>query len=414
MEAEIKNGESKPAEPVEVAVEEKTAAEPVGTDAAEDSAADATKEPEAKPKPAKTKPNRKPKQDNKTELKKGENPFTKFAKSVDLPSLESTEQSSLGKLILEKRHLLGAEILSATSAHRSKPVFSMERSSDDRQSWDIGYSPRKKVKPTTIAKLQKTADSLKFNWLPAAAEFPAAEALRNCRIKLSTPQDSHWLSLRKPVKIEGFKLGKKTGVVEVEIDIPGLPQGSSISGTLSRMAIKTDRTKREQLSVEPSEFMGSVARMHFTSDRDRYIRLDVSGSLRKTVKLRAAIVFQPNPFGAAAPIKDPSTLKANYLDPIRFQAQQLRSQAEGALLQLNENVKRQPENKRMSQQAQKAYMKPYVDAAIAAGGKAELTGLYERLVPKTVGQDIPVVIIYNLNDQHRIVLAYSGSKKGVE
>ena len=410
-----------PMRPVEVASKESPAPEPEVDEPKTEVVAD--EEPATKTEPAEknvaSKPAADPKKPTKKpakqqELKKGENPFTKFAAVVDLPGIDSTNQVSFGKLILEKRHLLGAEILSSPNAHRSKPIFTMARSSDDKQSWDIGYAPSKKKDPTTIAKLQKTADELKFNWLPEAQELPIAESLRNCRIKLSTPQDSHWLTLRKPIKIDGFKFAKDSGTAEVEVDIPNMPTPSSLSGTLFRMKLKADRKKGGRYTIEQPELVGSVARMNFTQDKDQFIFVDVTASLRKALKVDAVIVLQPDPNSRATPIKDPSKLKEQFTNPLRQMARQAAGQLGQAEQTLKQRVSKQPNNKKMSKKDQAKFLKPYQNAASVAAEKARLTDLYEQVVPQLAGQDIPIVITYKLNDQHRIVLAYTVTENGAK
>ena len=49
----------------------------------------------------------------------------------------------------------------------------------------------------------------------------------------------------------------------------------------------------------------------------------------------------------------------------------------------------------------------YKRTAKKATDQAELTGYYEFVVPQLLDKDIPVTVIYSLNDQHRIVLAYT-------
>jgi hypothetical protein len=327
------------------------------------------------------------------ELKAGEDPFKDFARMVDLPAIENTEEFSFGKLILEKNHLLGAEILSTSTIHRSKPIFTLGRSADDRQTWDISYKKKKKSDPVVIAKLRKTPDELFFNWLPSAAEISVANYLRNCRVKISTAVHSHWITLRKPVKIEGFKLGANKGAVKMDFEIPWLPNPAALQAKAN--GIKFERQNKddykEKAYMEPAEITpNQPSRMFFHDKANRFLSLDVAVEVRKKLTVQAALVLQPIPDQPAVVLKDPAMMPQAAAQ-VRLMAQQAEQQ---------------------NQQAQASKMKAdekkvYKDAAKAMMDRAELTGYYEFVVPQLVDKDIPVSITYALNEQHRILLAYT-------
>lgn len=326
-------------------------------------------------------------------LAAGADPFQKFAKVVDLPDVASAEQASFGKLILEKKHLLGAEILSTPQAHRSKPMFVMNRSADDKQSWEISYKKKKKSNPVAIAKLQKTPSELRFNWLPGAAEVPAANFLRNCRVKLSTATHSHWLTLRKPFKIDGFQLSEDKGSVKLDVDIPFMPNPAAIAATLSGIKFKRmDKSDYKQKAhIAPPEITPTVpARMYFHEKSKRFLSLDVLADVRKKFTLRAALVIQPSKDQPGVMLEDPRTIPQV--------AQQIRNLAQAAQQQSE-----QAQASKIKKEEKDAYKK----AASQATGQAALTAYYEHVVPQLVEKDIPVTISYALNDQHRIVLAYT-------
>jgi hypothetical protein len=329
-------------------------------------------------------------------LAAGADPFEKFVTVVELPETSSSNQVSFGKLVLEKRHLLGAEILATPTIHRSKPVFEMARSSDDKQTWDISYRKKKKSQPVVVANLQKTANELKFNWLPDAANLEAANYLRNCRVKLSTPSHTHWLTLRKPFKIKDFMLGKKNGQVKVDFEIPYMPNPLALGASAN--GIKFERLEKEDYKqkahLEPSEMTPGVpARMYFHKDKDRFLSLDVGISLRKKITLQAALVMQPED-QAPVLLEDPSAIAqvGMQIRQAAKQAQQLAKQAEQA-----------HDRKEIKWDEEKAY----VDAAKKATDQAEHTKYYEHVVPQLVEKEIPVTITYALDDQHRIILAYT-------
>ena len=354
------------------------------------------------------------------ELKEGENPFTKFPASVDLPDVENTKQVTFGKLVLEKRHLLGAEILSTPNVHRSKPVFTMVRSEDDRQTWDIGHAVKKNKTPVVIAKLQKTPTELKFNWLPGAADIKTVNALRNCRIKLATPNDSKWLTLRKPVKIKGFMFEKNSGRVKVEVDLPHLPNAAAISGVLYKMPFERHTSgkdgRRERASLHPASFSSNQkARMHLHDDADQFITIDVNANIRKALTLQAALVVLPSEQLRGFVLDDPSALQQRVTGPIRQIHQRTKLQADQAKKQ-EDKARKKASDKKYKGKKKSEFLKPFVDSAKAydkvakaAAGKAELTEYYEHVVPQFYGKDIPIVLTYALNSEHRIILAYTVS-----
>ena len=339
-----------------------------------------------------------PKKDKAKELKAGEDPFKNFARMVELPAIENTEQISLGKLILEKKHLLGAEILSTPTSHRSKPIFTLGRSADDRQTWDVSYKKKKKSDPVVIAKLQKTPDELFFNWLPAAAEVNVANSLRNCRVKISTASHSHWLTLRKPVKIEGFQLGANKGAVKMDFEIPWMPNAVAIEAKANGIKFERMSTEdwEERAHLEPAEITPSQpARMYFHKDADRFLWLDVAVDIRKKLIMQAALVIQPVPDQAGIVLQDPAMMP----------------QAAAQVRQMAQQAEQQNKQAQASKQLKADEKKIYKKAATAMTDRAELTGYYEFLVPQLVDKDIPVTITYALNEQHRIVLAYTAESE---
>ncbi|QEG23694.1 protein kinase domain-containing protein [Mariniblastus fucicola] len=324
-------------------------------------------------------------------LQPGADPFESFPKTVDLPEIASAEQVSLGKLVLEKKHLLGAELLLSPMAHKSQPMFVLNRSTDDRQTWEIGYKKKKRSEPVVFAKLQKTPNELRFNWLPAAAEVEPANFIRNCLVKLSTAKHSHWLALRKPVRIEGFRFGKKVGSVKLEFEIPHMPNPVAISATLGPMDFDRLDSKnyRQKALLDPAVITPNApARMYFHEDADRFLSLDVIADIRKQLILQAALVIQASPAQPGIVLEDPTAFP------------QLAAQ-------IRQRAKQEQEKSRLAQASnlKSDEKRAYRSAATKATDQAELTPYYEHVVPQLLEKDIPVTLMYALDDQHRIVLA---------
>ena len=381
----------------------------------------AKQEPKAMPKkPAVKKPA--PKRAAKKMATPGADPFKAFATMVDLPPSNTTEQVSFGNLVLEKRYLLGAEILSTPLVHRSKPVFELMRSADDKQTWDISFKKKKKADPIVVAKLQKTPDELKFNWLPAAAENEAANYLRNCRFKLSTAKHSHWLTLRRPVKIDGFKLGAKKGSVKIDCEIPWLPNPVALNALARGIKIeKLDKGNRRQKAIlEPAEITAKApARMYFHEDKDRFLSIDIGLDIRKKMTLQAALVIQPSLDQPVVVVQDPSKFKqvTTQVRRIAYSAQQQADKAAKMVASMAANKprfkpgdKKDDKNKARYDEAEKQYKdaeKLLKSTSTMATDKAEHCGYYEHVVPQLVDKEIPVTITYSLNEQHKVILAYT-------
>ena len=258
---------------------------------------------------------------------------------------------------------------------------------------EIGYRKKQKSDPVAIAKLRKTPNELFFSWLPAAATVDMANYLRNCRVKLSTATHSHWLTLRKPIKIDGFRLGANVGSVKLDVDIPWMPNPAALSAQLD--GIKFERFNKdnykERAYLEPGEITPqNPARMYFHVDADRFLSLDVVADIRKKLTLQAALVLHPLPGERAVVLQDPSKIGqiATRFRQMALEAQRQNNQAQVSDMKSDDK-------------------KVYKNAFRKLNDRAELTGFYEHVVPQLVDKDIPVTLTYAVNEQHRIILAYT-------
>ena len=326
-------------------------------------------------------------------LKPGADPFARYPASVDIPEATDTKKVSLGKLILEEKQLLAAELLSSPSVGKRSPVFSMKRSADDNQQWDISWNA-KRGDPIVVAKLKKSPGDLTFQWLPAAAENPSANYLRNCRMKLFTTSKSHWMSLRKPFRIKGFKVGKDSLDVSVESEIPWLPSPGSITAQCSLIRMKVPPNSGRRPTLSPAEITKrSPARLYFSQNKSRYLWVEISASISKKVKLNANVFAQPNP---------------------NDRPQRMRTRADiaamrGGLVQLMQATEQRSKSKGVSQQAKRELEKNVIQLK----GLAESADYYHKISQNLVGIDIPVTVIYSLNNQHRIVLGTTSKDANV-
>jgi hypothetical protein len=166
----------------------------------------AAKSPAEEPKAIATamaKPAVKPVEKKTPSAPKG-NPFAGLPETVDLPASTETGDVKIADVTIDKRYLMGLELLTGPEVCKYKFVFDLKRSASDKQLWDIRMQRRKRDDPLPVAQIQKTPTELKFRWLPAAEEFDDANYIRNCKIKLSAAKDIGWIGFRKPVDIQDF------------------------------------------------------------------------------------------------------------------------------------------------------------------------------------------------------------------
>ncbi len=235
----------------------------------------------------------KPAEAAKTPAKIG-NPFEKFAKRIDLPAITETSDLKIGDLVIAKNHLLGLELLAGPEIARSKIELKLKRTENDKQLWNVELGV-KRSDPVAIAQFQKTPTEMKFRWLPSAAENKGVDALSNCMLKLSTPKDSQWLGLRKPVAIENLNFTEDQGFVKSETEIGFLPNPSALKAELQPIPFKveTEEEKAIQLSYNPRQITKrEPGRIFFhRAETSRYFYVEVATDIRKKSRFTAQMML---------------------------------------------------------------------------------------------------------------------------
>ena len=225
-------------------------------------------------------------------------PFKKFAKRIDLPEPTDTSDLKLGRLVIAKNHLLGLTLLAGPEIARNKVDLKLNRSENDKQLWDVELAA-KRSGPIAIAQLQKTPTEMNFRWLPGAAKNKNSTALRNCMLKLSTPNESHWLGLRSPVKIKNFNFVDDKGFVKIETEIDSLPNPSALKTELLPIFMKVKKEFESKgdkpigLSYNPRQITKSEpGRIYFhDSVASRYFYVAVTADIRKKSRFSAQMML---------------------------------------------------------------------------------------------------------------------------
>ena len=114
-------------------------------------------------------------------------------------------------------------------------------------------------------------------------------------LKLSTPKDSLWLGLRKPVSIENFKFVDDQGSVKAETKIDSLPNPSALSAELLpiNISVKTDEERAIAVTYQPRQITKrEPGRIFFQrSESSRYFYVEVAADMRKKARFSAQMML---------------------------------------------------------------------------------------------------------------------------
>ncbi|MEL7500661.1 MAG: protein kinase [Planctomycetota bacterium] len=154
-----------------------------------------------------------------------EHPFAGFPKRFNLPPLTKRALVKISPLKIKNTFLLGLDLICPEGVARSRLIFESKREDEGKtQQWIIGVKKTPKQKPVPIAKFVRTDSEIQFQWLEKADKNKNAEYLRNCFVKLHTPDgEAAVLSLRKPVKIPSLRLDEKSLQAELSFSVNHLP-----------------------------------------------------------------------------------------------------------------------------------------------------------------------------------------------
>ena len=237
---------------------------------------------------AKPQPKPKPKSKPKSPAVDLSTPFKNFPRLTDLPAITDTKEFQIAPLKINQSYLLGAEMICEPGVSKTKLIFDMTRTPEDKQKWNVGVKRRAKETPAIIATFRKSSDAFFFQWLPEAAENSYSEFLRNCYVKLKTPDDeTTFLTLRKPIKVPDFRYFAKNMSNARSIDIPALPNVENIVIELLPPRVKDLQLIPVSLQIEPRQ-PGKIELRR--NDRERGMWIQIAGGIRNKLELQTNVM----------------------------------------------------------------------------------------------------------------------------
>ena len=310
--------------------------------------------------------------------------FRKVPKAFNLPPIKSTKPRKLTTLEIPGNYFLSTELVSPAGVSQRRVFFELNEDSSEEEKWIVSVKKNKKSRSSVeIATFQKTDNQFMFAWMPEAANEKSAVYLRNCLVRLSTPDGRSCVSkLRKPDKsIRSLRINKESLVDELSLEINALPHQDNIQIRLSALNNKERSIEviRPLITFEAPAVVKLKRR-----EKGGFMNLQVWAKRSgKEIKLTAALVLR------GIPIKSHSDLVGfgQQLEAINANAQQL---AKGA-------KKDSPEQKR----------------ARIAKASAELMSDYQKSIDFLLeggGQAINFEVVANFEDG-LVVLAKSDKNK---
>ena len=220
------------------------------------------------------------------------NHFRKVPDVFDLPAITSTEPVRLTKLLIPANYLLTTELISPDGISPRRIFFELNKSSSADQTWTVAVKKTKSAsKSTDIATFTKTFDSFNFAWLPEAAKEKSTVYLRNCLVKLSTPDGRGSTSkLRKPITVRSLRISEEDLSDTVKIELEGVPDFDRIQIQLGALRSKT----RVIEVVDPSITLDSPAlvALKHRENSGQFLTLQVFAERSGGgIKLTAGLVF---------------------------------------------------------------------------------------------------------------------------
>ena len=251
-------------------------------------------------------------------------PFANFPEQVSLPAIENTKEKKLADLVIKRQYLLGVEIICEEGVARSKPVFELERSNDDKQKWNVTVRKSAKQRPLPIATFRKSENEFLFQWRAEASTDKTAAKLasnlRNCLLKLKLPEDQGTIIfLRTPIKIPDLRLDKESFSNELELLIPAMPAPETIVVDVLPLRIKGVETAIPNSRVEKN----MPAKVWLKrSDKTGFMWIQVAGDLRSKLTLKSNLVMRDSN-GNITPVQSPKMLEnlAATMENMRRQSQ---------------------------------------------------------------------------------------------
>ena len=221
--------------------------------------------------------------------------FRKVPNAFQLPPIESTGPKALTKLEIPGNYFLSTELISPEGVSQRRVFFELKEDSSEEEKWIVSSKKKKVRSSVEIATFQKIGNKFIFAWRPEAANEKSAVYLKNCLVRLSTPDGRSRVSkLRRPDKsIRSLRISKESLVDQVSIDIDGLPHPDKIQIRLGALNNK-DRTIEV---IRPLATFDAPAIVRLKRrEKGGFMNMQVSAQRSgKSIKLTAALVLRGIP-----------------------------------------------------------------------------------------------------------------------
>lgn len=214
--------------------------------------------------------------------------FAAFPRITGLPKTTNLAEKKIGDLVINKAFLLGLEILAEPGVSKTKLIYELTRSNEDKQKWTVGVKKRKKEASAPLGEFRKSDSAFFFKWLPEAAENKYSEYLRNCHLKLKLPDgEATYLTLRKPIKIRDLRLTPQSLTNGIELKIPAMPNPENIVVEVLPMRVSGLELDTVVSGIERGSPGIIMLKKH---DGNGFMWIQVDGQLKSTLAVQANLV----------------------------------------------------------------------------------------------------------------------------
>jgi len=340
----------------------------------------ATPRPAAKPKPAV--------------------PTFVFEPHVELPPLPGSDESSsspepLGKINIGAEDLCFISLSGGNTAARGRTQFDIRNARGGTAPRDWELVVRDATSEAVVATLSLPKDELLFQWTDAAADSAAAEAIRNCALKITAGSEKpQVVALRKPARGESLELDASKPAIEERWVIEAQPDPSAmrIEASLAGHEFVLD-------PPQPMEAAKGVQWLYVGKVRDESVivlKLESNVTARNVeMSVRPHIVV---PGESPLPLNK-ATMRR--IDVMLAERETLVREVEG----LKSNLKNVPAEQRTAAQAFVARKEQAVEALNAT---AQRLGQLEDVITSLKGARLNIKVIYKSLDGDDVTLLETG------
>ena len=224
--------------------------------------------------------------------------FAKVPELLDLPPVDTSEAVKLMKLLIPSNYLLTTELVCPKGVSPKRIFFELNKSGSDNQAWIVSAKRTEaSSKSSEIATFKKTDDAFMFEWLPGAAKEKSSIYLKNCLLRLSTPDGQSCISkLRKPIEVRALRITEDNLNDALSVAIEAMPDFDQV-----RIQLRALESKRK-LKVLDSQITPdapAVVVLRARESNDEFMTLQISAARSgRSIKMAAGLFFNDRPIKA--------------------------------------------------------------------------------------------------------------------